>query len=115
MDRREELLKAIVELVRGGMALEEALRNFEREIAEVFAGEVRRQLEEELMRALYKINHPPQPAAEELKGEIAKAMGVEGAEDLLEGLRRALRGSEGPRAEQLREGAAEAAGEEEAR
>ncbi|MCS7107584.1 MAG: hypothetical protein NZ902_05740 [Acidilobaceae archaeon] len=115
MSKREDLIKALIELVRGGMAVEEALRNYEREIAEAFLGEARRQLEEELMRTFYTIRRPPQPSAEELKGEIAKALGLEEAEDLLDGLRRALRGSEGSRAEQLREGAPEAAGDGETR
>ncbi|MCX8196439.1 MAG: hypothetical protein N3F67_05140 [Acidilobaceae archaeon] len=114
MEKREEILRLLASLLKGGAALEEAVRSLERELLEALLGDMKRQLGEEALRAFYELRTPAQPSAEELKAEIARAMGLEG-EDLYEALRRALRGSEGARSDEVREGAPQGSGEAEDR
>lgn len=109
MERRQALLEILKEVLKAGAALEEVVKRTEREVTKAFLEEVLKPVEEEIVKSFYEIRAEAQPAAEKLRAEIARAMGLSESGDLLEELRRALYSGESPPAERLRKRTAETA------
>ncbi|MEM0340450.1 MAG: hypothetical protein QXN05_04335 [Acidilobaceae archaeon] len=110
MERRRALLEILKEVLRAGTTLEEVVKRTEKEVTRAFLEEVVKPIEEELVKSFYEIKVEVQPAAEKLRAEIAKAMGLSESGDLFEELRRALRSSESSYVERMRERTTETAG-----
>lgn len=107
MERRRALLEILREAVRISGGLAETMRELEKEVYRNLLEDVVKTVSDEVVKAFYEIKIQKQPSIEELKAEIAKAMGLENSGDLLEELRRILRSSEVTHSERVRESSSE--------